>query len=37
MPQQQLLTAEQQKLNDLWEEHIRTEFSVHAPDETIST
>jgi cytochrome P450 len=30
--QQQLLTAEQQKLNDLWDEHVRTEFSGDAPD-----
>jgi carboxymethylenebutenolidase len=37
MSQQQALTAEQQKLNDLWEEHVRTEFSAHAPDEAIAT
>jgi carboxymethylenebutenolidase len=37
MSRQQALTAEQQKLNDLWEEHIRTEFSAHAPDEAIAT
>jgi hypothetical protein len=37
MSGQQALTAEQRKLNDLWEEHIRTEFSAHAPDETIAT
>lgn len=37
MSQQQALTAEQQKLNDLWEEHVRTEFSAHAPDEAITT
>jgi carboxymethylenebutenolidase len=35
--QQQLLTADQQKLNDLWDEHVRTEFSAHAPDEAIAT
>jgi carboxymethylenebutenolidase len=37
MSRQQALTAEQQKLNDLWEEHIRTEFNAHAPDEAIAT
>jgi carboxymethylenebutenolidase len=37
MSQLQPLTAEQQKLNDLWEEHVRTEFSAHAPDEAIAT
>jgi carboxymethylenebutenolidase len=37
MSRQQALTAEQQKLNDLWEEHIRTEFNSHAPDEAIAT
>jgi hypothetical protein len=26
MSQQQALTAAQQKLNDLWEAHLRTEF-----------
>lgn len=37
MSRQQALTAAQQKLNDLWEEHVRTEFSAHAPDEAIAT
>jgi carboxymethylenebutenolidase len=37
MSQQQALTAEQQKLSDLWDEHVRTEFSAHAPDEAIAT
>lgn len=37
MSQQQALTAEQQKLSDLWDEHVRTEFSAHAPDEAITT
>lgn len=37
MSLQQTLTTEQQKLNDLWEEHIRTEFSAHAPDDAIAT
>jgi carboxymethylenebutenolidase len=37
MSQQQALTAEQQKLSDLWDEHVRTEFSAHAADEAIAT
>jgi carboxymethylenebutenolidase len=37
MASRQPLTAEQQKLNDLWEEHIRSEFRAHAPDEAIAT
>jgi len=37
MSQQQALTAKQQKLSDLWDEHVRTEFSAHAPDEAITT
>lgn len=37
MSQQQALTAEQQNLSDLWDEHVRTEFSAHAADEAIST
>ncbi|MBV8136559.1 MAG: ester cyclase [Deltaproteobacteria bacterium] len=37
MSRQQALTAEQQKLSDLWDEHVRTEFSAHAADEAIAT
>jgi carboxymethylenebutenolidase len=37
MPLQQALTAEQQKLNDLWEAHLRAEFEAHSPDEAIKT
>ena len=37
MSQQNVLNAEQQKLSDLWDEHVRTEFSAHAPDEAIAT
>jgi carboxymethylenebutenolidase len=37
MSQQQALTTKPQKLNDLWEEHVRTEFSAHAADEAIAT
>ena len=32
MPQQPSLTADdEQKLNDVWNEHLRTEFSAHSP------
>jgi carboxymethylenebutenolidase len=34
---QEPLTAEQQKLNDLWEAHLRTEFEAHSADEAIKT
>ena len=37
MSQQQRLSVEQQKLSDLWDEHVRTEFSAHAADEAIAT
>jgi carboxymethylenebutenolidase len=37
MLQQQGLTAEQQRLNDLWEEHVHAEFGAHAPDRAIAT
>ena len=37
MPQQAALTADEQKLNDVWNEHLRAEFSAHSPDETIVT
>src|SRR5215831_12979052 len=37
MSQQPALSAEQQILNDAWEEHLRTEFSVHSADEAIAT
>jgi carboxymethylenebutenolidase len=31
------LTAEQQRLNDLWEEHIRHEFATHDTEATLDT
>jgi len=31
------LTAAQQSLNDLWEEHIRHEFATHNTDDTLAT
>ena len=37
MSRQQALTAEQQKLNDLWEAHLRAEFGAHSADEAITT
>jgi hypothetical protein len=33
--QQSALKADEQKLNDLWNEHICAEFSAHNPDEAI--
>ena len=35
MPNQPALTAEQQKLNDLWDAHLRAEFEAHSADEAI--
>jgi carboxymethylenebutenolidase len=35
MSPQQALSAERQKLNDLWEAHLRAEFEAHSPDEAI--
>ena len=37
MSQKPTLTAEEQRLNDLWEEHLRTEFTLHSADEAIAT
>ena len=37
MPQQPPLTADEQKLNDLWNEHLRAEFAAHSADEAIAT
>jgi carboxymethylenebutenolidase len=31
------LTADEQKLDDTWEEHLRTEFNAHSADEAIAT
>jgi carboxymethylenebutenolidase len=33
----QELTTEQQKLNDLWDAHLRSEFEAHSADATINT
>ena len=37
MPQQPALTADEQKLNDVWNEHVRAEFDAHSADETVAT
>jgi carboxymethylenebutenolidase len=37
MPKQYVLTAEEQKLNDLWEKHVRTEFDAHSADNAVGT
>ena len=29
MPQQRVLTVDEQKLNDVWNEHLRAEFNAH--------
>jgi hypothetical protein len=37
MPQEPALTVAEQKLNDVWSEHLRAEFSAHSADETVAT
>jgi carboxymethylenebutenolidase len=37
MPQEPAFTDSEQKLDDVWNEHLRAEFSTHSPDETIVT
>jgi carboxymethylenebutenolidase len=37
MSQQYVLTAEQQKLNDLWDAHLHAEFETHSADAAIKT
>ena len=37
MSQPPALTPEEQHLNNLWQEHLRTEFSTHSADEAIAT
>ena len=37
MSQQTVLTTGEKKLNDAWEEHLRTEFDAHSADEAITT
>src|SRR5262245_1866099 len=37
MAQPPAFTADEQKINDAWNEHLRTEFSAHSADEAIAT
>jgi carboxymethylenebutenolidase len=37
MSQPPALTADEQQLNDVWNEHLRTEFYAHSADEAIAT
>ena len=37
MPRQPVLTVDEQKLNDVWNEHLRAEFDAHSADETVAT
>jgi carboxymethylenebutenolidase len=37
VPQQTVLTADEQTLNSVWNEHLRAEFSAHSADETLAT
>ena len=37
MSQQPALTADQQKLNDAWEAHLRAELSAHSADQAIAS
>ena len=37
MPQEPALTADEQKLDDVWNEHLRAEFNAHSADETVAT
>jgi carboxymethylenebutenolidase len=37
MAKQPALTADEQKFNDIWSEHVRAEFSVYSADETVAT
>src|SRR5262249_8520071 len=37
LPRQPVLTFDEQKLNDVWNEHLRAEFDAHSADETVAT
>ena len=37
MTQKTGLTADERKLDDVWNEHLRAEFSAHSADETVAT
>jgi carboxymethylenebutenolidase len=37
VPQQPLLPSDEQKISDVWDEHLRAEFSAHSADDTVAT
>ena len=37
MTKQPALTADEQKLDEIWNEHLRAEFSAYSADETVAT
>src|SRR5262247_3599607 len=37
LPQQPPRTVDEQKLNEVWNEHLRAEFKAHSADETVAT
>ena len=37
MPRQSELTTDEQKLNDIFDEHVRSEFLAHSADQTMET
>ena len=37
MPRKEELSADEQKLNDVFEEHLRSEFLAHSADQTMET
>jgi len=37
LPRQPVLTVDEQKLNDVWNERLRAEFNAHSADETVAT
>src|SRR5580700_8651228 len=37
MSQQPALTGDEQKLNDVWDEHVRAEFEAHNADQSVAT
>ena len=37
MPRREELSADEQKLNDVFEEHLRSEFLAHSADQTMET
>ncbi|PYS53695.1 MAG: hypothetical protein DMG13_11435 [Acidobacteria bacterium] len=37
LPHRPNLTTDEQKLNDVWNEHVRAEFDAHSADQTVAT